>query len=289
RANKEAIALQLAQAKKNFEVGTTTITDTYEAQSRFDLAVAQELAGESDLEVRRYALRVIVGGEVGELSRLRTDVELLPPQPANMERWAQAAESDNFPVQARQAAFEVAQQEVERMRAGHYPTLDVVANYGRNDSLASATTGGSLQTDTRNIGLQLSIPIYEGGAVNSKVREAIANRSAARSLLENSRRVAVLDARQSFLGVVNGLARIQALEAALVSGISALEANRLGYDVGVRINIDVLDAEQQVYVTRRDLARARFDTLLAQLELKAAVGTLDEDDLARIGPLFELP
>ncbi|MDR3221382.1 MAG: TolC family outer membrane protein [Candidatus Accumulibacter sp.] len=289
RASKEAIALQLAQAKKNFEVGTTTITDTHEAQSRFDLATAQELAGENDLEVKRYALRVIVGKESGELKRLRADVELLPPQPTSMEKWAEAAENDSFQVQARQAALEVAQGEVERARAGHYPTLDVVANYGQSDTTSSTSGSSSLRTDARNIGLQLSIPIYEGGATGSRTREAIAKRGAAQSLLENARRAAVLDARQSFLGVVNGLAQVRALKAALVSGISALEANRLGYEVGVRINIDVLNAEQQVYVTRRDLAKARFDTLLAQLELKAAVGTLSEADLERINPLFETP
>jgi outer membrane protein len=289
RASKEAIASQLAQAKKNFEVGTTTITDTHEAQSRFDLAFAQELAGENDLEVKRYALRVIVGKETGELSRLRADVELLPPQPASMEKWAEAAENDSFQVQAQQAALEVAQGEVERARAGHYPTLDAVANYGKSDTTSSAAGSSSLGADARNIGLQLSIPIYEGGAVSSKTREAIANRGAAQSLLENARRTAVLDARQSFLGVVNGLAQVRALKAALVSSISALEDNRLGYEVGVRINIDVLNAEQQVYITRRDLAKARFDTLLAQLDLKAAVGTLSEDDLERINPLFEAP
>jgi outer membrane protein len=284
RANKEAIALQLAQAKKNFEVGTATITDAHEAQSRFDLAVAQELAGENDLEVRRYALRVIVGGEIGELGRLRADVELRPPQPASMEGWVEAAGNDSFLVQAQQAALEVARHEVERARAGHYPTLDIVANYGKNDS--ASTSGSGVQTDTRSIGVQLSIPIYEGGVVASRIREAIARRGAVQSLLENARRMAVLDARQSFLGVVNGLAQIQALEAARMSSISALEANRLGYNVGVRINIDVLNAEQQVYVTRRDLAKARFDTLLAQLALKAAVGALSEDDLIRIRPLF---
>jgi outer membrane protein len=287
RASKDAIALQLAQARKNFEVGTATITDTHEAQSRFDLASAQELAGENDLEVKRYALRTIVGKEIGELSRLRADAELLPPQPAAMERWVEAAENDSFQVQAQQAALEVAQGEVERMRAGHYPTLDMVANYGKSDGALSASSGGSLHTDTRNIGLQLSIPIYEGGAVSSRARESMANRNAAQSLLENARRTATLSARQSFLGVVNGLAQIQALNAALVSSISALEANKLGYEVGVRINIDVLNAEQQVYLTRRDLAKVRFDTLLAQLELKAAVGALSEGDLERINPLFE--
>ena len=125
--------------------------------------------------------------------------------------------------------------------------------------------------------------------MNSRVREAQANRSATQAALENARRTAALNSQQSFLGVVNGLAQVRALDAALVSSLSALESNKLGYEVGVRINIDVLNAEQQVYVTRRDLARARFDTLLAQLRLKAAIGSLGEDELEQINPLFEAP
>jgi outer membrane protein len=285
RASKEAIASQLAQAEKNFEVGTATITDTHEAQSRFDLASAQELAGENELEVKRHALSVIVGREVGELARLRPDARLPPPQPASMESWVQAAENNAYEVQGRQAALEVAQREVERARAGHYPTVDLVANIGKTDGSPSSSSSSGV--DERNIGVQISIPIYEGGVVGSRTREAIARRSAAQSLLEDARRAAMLGARQSFLGVVNGLAQIQALDAALLSSTSALESNRLGYEVGVRINIDVLNAEQQVYLTRRDLAKARFDTLLAQLRLKAAVGTLSEEDLERIDPLLE--
>ena len=284
RAAKRSIALQLEQAKKNFEVGTATITDTHEAQSRYDLANAQELAGENELQVRQYALRVIVGKDVGTLSRLRAEATLQPPQPASMEKWVEAAENDSFSVQAQQAAVEVASREVERQRAGHYPTLDAVANYGTNKTMSS---NNPLETDMRNIGLQLTIPLYQGGAVNSRTREAAANRTAAASSLENARRSASLAAKQAYLGVVNGLAQVGALNAALVSSKSALESNKLGYEVGVRINIDVLNAEQQVYLTTRDLAKARFDTLLAQLRLKAAVGALSEADLERINPLFE--
>jgi len=284
RAAKRSIALQLEQAKKNFEVGTATITDTHEAQSRYDLANAQELAGENELQVRQYALRVIVGKDVGTLSRLSAEATLQPPQPASMEKWVEAAENDSFSVQAQQAAVEVASREVERQRAGHYPTLDAVANYGTNKTMSS---NNPLETDVRNIGLQLTIPLYQGGAVNSRTREAAANRTAAASSLENARRSASLAAKQAYLGVVNGLAQVGALNAALVSSKSALESNKLGYEVGVRINIDVLNAEQQVYVTTRDLAKARFDTLLAQLRLKAAVGALSEADLERINPLFE--
>ena len=285
RANKEAITQQLEQAKKNFEVGTATITDSQEAQSRFDLASAQEIAAINELDVRRYALRLVVGKDPGELNALKPDVQLTQPQPATMDNWVSAAETSSFAVQVQQAAAELAAKEVERARAGHYPTLDAVANYGR----ANNTNGNDIDTDVRNIGLQLNIPIFQGGYVSSKTREAVANRSAAQSALDGARRSATLNAQQSFLGVVNGLAQIKALEAALVSSTSALESNKLGYEVGVRINIDVLNAENQVYVTKRDLAKARFDTLLAQLKLKASVGALGEVDLEQINPLFVAP
>ncbi|MBL8413882.1 MAG: TolC family outer membrane protein [Propionivibrio sp.] len=289
RANKEAIGQQLEQAKKSFEVGTVTITDSQEAQARFDLASAQEIKAESDLEVARYSLRVIVGKDSGELNRLKPQAELKPPQPASMDKWVDAAVQDSFTVQAQQAAAEVAAKEVERMRAGHYPTIDVVANYGKNNSALSFVGNDSLETTARNIGLQLNVPIFQGGYVNSKTREAVANRNAAEATLESAKRTAALYVQQSYLGVVNGLAQVRALDAALISSISALESNKLGLDVGVRIIIDVLNAEQQVYLTRRDLARARFDTLLSQLRLKAAVGSLGEADLEQINPLFEAP
>lgn len=285
RANKEAITQQLEQARKNFEVGTATITDSQEAQSRFDLASAQEIAAINDLEFRRYALRLVIGKDPGELNRMKAAVQLMPPQPATMESWVEAAAQNSFGVQSQQATTELAAKEVERARAGHYPTLDAVANYGR----ANNTNGNDIDTDVRTIGLQLNIPIFQGGYVSSKTREAVANRSAAQSALEGARRSATLNAQQSFLGVVNGLAQIKALEAALVSSTSALESNKLGYEVGVRINIDVLNAENQVYLTKRDLAKARFDTLLAQLKLKASVGTLTETDLEQINPLFVAP
>ncbi|MBS1227040.1 MAG: type secretion outer membrane protein TolC family [Proteobacteria bacterium] len=288
-ANKQSIAQQLEQAKKNFEVGTATITDSQEAQARYDLAIAQEIAGLNDLEVKRYTLRVIVGKDSGELNRLKPQAELKPPQPASMDQWVDAAQKDSFSVQAQQAAAEVAAKEVERQRAGHYPTLDAVANYGKNNTALSVIGSDSLETNARNVGLQLNIPIFQGGYVNSKTREAVANRVAADAALETAKRTAALNTQQSFLGVVNGLAQVRALDAALISSTSALESNKLGYEVGVRINIDVLNAEQQVYVTKSSLAKARFDTLLAQLKLKAAVGSLGEADLEQINPLFEAP
>ncbi|MBK7900150.1 MAG: TolC family outer membrane protein [Betaproteobacteria bacterium] len=286
-ANKTAIAQQLESAKKNFEVGTSTITDTHEAQARYDLAVAQEIGAQSDLEVRRRALQAIIGREPGTLAQVKAEAKLLPPVPAEMSKWVEAAESGSITVQIQQANAEIASLEVDKQRAGHYPTLDVVANAGRNNSVTSGVPSNSLETDFRNIGLQLSLPIFQGGLVLSRDREAVANRAAAQAALEAARRASILAARQYYLGVVNGLAQLRALAAAKLSSQSALESNKLGYEVGVRINIDVLNAENQVYQTRRDFARAALDTLMAQLKLKAAVGALGEDDLAQANALLD--
>ena len=285
-ANKSAIGQQLESAKKNFEVGTATITDTHEAQARFDLALAQEIAAESDLEVRRRTLESIIGKEPGPLATTRKDAALTAPQPSEMNQWVAAAEKDSISVQIQQAVADIAAREVDKQRAGHYPTLDLVANVGTSKSYGS-TSIGMLDTDYQNVGVQLNIPLFQGGLVVSRQREATANRMAAQSGLEAARRGAALSTRQNYLGVVNGLAQVRALKAALVSSQSALESNKLGYEVGVRINIDVLNAENQVYVTRRDLAKATLDTLMSQLKLKAAVGALGEDDVAQINTLLD--
>ena len=285
RTTKASIEQQLESAKRNFEVGTATIVDSQEAQSRFDLAVAQEIAAESELEVRQRTLQAIIGREPGALAPLRRNAEIPQPQPADMKQWASAAEAGNISVQIQTAALEIAAREVERQRAGHYPTVDLVANVGK--STAFATVGGQLETEFQNVGVQLNLPIFQGGLVASRQTEASANRAATESTLEQTRRNAALLARQNYLGSVNGLAQVRALKAALVSSQSSLESNRLGFDVGVRINIDVLNAETQVLVTRRDLARAVVDTLLSQLRLKAAVGNLSEDDVLEINALLD--
>ena len=285
RANKAAIGQQLESAKKNFEVGTATITDSHEAQARYDLALAQEIAAESDLEVRQHALAAIIGKPAGPLATTRKDAALTTPQPSDMNQWVAAAEKDSITVQVQQAAADIAAREIDKQRAGHYPTVDLVANQGYAKSFAS--TQGLIDTDYRNIGVQLNIPLFQGGLTVSRQREAAANRNAAQAGLDAARRGAALSARQYYLGVSNGLAQVKALKAALVSSQSALESNKLGYEVGVRINIDVLNAENQVYVTRRDLAKATLDTLMAQLRLKAATGALGEEDVGQINALLD--
>lgn len=291
QAQKSAIAQQLELAKKSFEVGTATITDTHEAQSRYDLSTAQEIAAESDLEIKRRNLQAIIGREAGELATLRTDTTLEPPKPANMNDWVASAEKDALTVQIQEAQLEITDKEVSKQRAGHFPTLDLVATRSNAVQTNGVQTnplfpGVGYEQDSTAIGLQLNIPLFQGGAVLSKQREAEASREATRSTLEYSRRQAALGARQYYLGVVNGLAQVRALEAALVSSKSALDSNKLGYEVGVRINIDVLNAEQQVYSTQRDLAKARFDTLVNQLRLKGVVGSLTDEDLQRVNGLL---
>lgn len=282
RAQKAAISEQLAQAKRNFEVGTATITDTHEAQARFDLIGAQEIAAQNDLENRRQALQLITGKDYGELKPLRPDVRLAPPNPNDMESWVELAEKQSYPVQAQEAATSVAALEARRASAAHLPTLDVVATHGQTGQSASTTSSVGADLTSTTIGLELAMPLYQGGALDSREREAAALSLRSRQELENAKRSAALTTRQSYLTVINGISQIGALEQALVSSQSALDSNKLGYDVGVRINIDVLNAQQQLFSTRRDLALARYNTITNQLRLKAAAGSLREADLEEV-------
>jgi len=292
QAQKVAIAEQLESAKRNFEVGTATITDTHEAQARYDLTSAQEIAAASDLAVRRQVLRAVIGKEPEGLKNLRPGVQLVRPQPDDIGKWVEMAESASASVLIYQALFEIATREIEKQRAGHYPTLDLVATRGRSSTTSTlvagvAGVGSGSDSDLSTIGVQLSIPIFAGGATASRDREAVALKEKAGAELENARRTAALNARQAYLGVTSGLAQVKAYEAALTSSQSALDSNKLGYEVGVRINIDVLNATSQLYDTRQKLAKARLDTLAALLKLKAAAGSLNEDDVAAVNALLD--
>lgn len=286
RAQKIAISEQLAQAKRNFEVGTATITDTNEAQARFDLATAQEIAAENDLEIRRRALAQITGQRYENLVPLRTDATIPGAQPNDMNSWVEAATTSAYTVRAQDLGLEIARREIERSRYAHYPTLDLVGTHTRNVGGNAAVTGIRTDTITNAVGLQLAVPIFAGGATESRVREAVQLREKARADLENTRRAAEFASRQSFLGLSNGLAQVRALEQALKSSETALASNKLGYEVGVRINIDVLNAQQQVFQTKRDLSKARYDTILNGLKLKAAGGALTEEDIIAVNGLL---
>lgn len=287
QAQKIAIAEQLEAARRNFEVGTTTITDTHEAQARFDLAFAQEIVAENDLAVKHQTLRTLTGKEPTALKGLKPELQIGRPQPDDIGKWTESAENGNLGVQLAHTGLEIAHREIERQRAGHYPTLDLVATHGKSAVGESLSTGVGSDSKTSTIGLQLAVPLFAGGLVSSKEREAVALKEKAQADLDNARRQATLAARQSYLGVSAGLAQVKALEAGVVSSKLAVESNQLGYEVGVRINIDVLNAQSQLFDTRQKLAKARIDTLVAQLKLKAAAGSLSEDDLPAINALLE--
>ncbi len=286
RAQKAAVAEQLASAKRNFEVGTQTITDTHEAQAAYDLTVAQELAAINDLDNKRNALQAIIGTVPGDLAKLKPGVSINAPQPLAIDNWISSAENQNPLVQVQQLTLESARHEIGRQRAGHYPTLDLTASstHTRTDGQVQNVSG---RNSSNQIGVQWSVPLFSGFAVNSRVRESIALEDKARNDLEATKRNAALQARQAYLGVNSGLAQVKALEAAEVSSQSALESNKLGYQVGVRINIDVLNAQKQLFQTQTDLAKARYNTIMNGLRLKAAAGTLSEQDLVAVNALLK--
>jgi outer membrane protein len=282
-AQKAAITEQLAAARRNFEVGTATITDTHEAQARYDLAVAQEIAEQNSLNIRLRALEKLTGKPSGSLDTLAEPAQF-NAGPGSIDDWANRAADGNLQAGIQRLAKAIADQEVERNRAGHYPTLDAVAGYTINNN----QNFGVMQADTKaaSFGVELNLPIYQGGLVSSRVREAVANQEKARQDLETATREASLQARQAWLNVNSGAARVRALEQALASTRSQLDSTKLGLQVGVRTSLDVLNAEQQVLSARRDLAGARYAYLLSELSLKAAVGSLSAEDLQAIDTLL---
>ena len=281
RAQKEAVDKQKQQAQANFEVGTATITDVNEAQARFDLIQAQEIAALSDLEVKKRGVQSIIGHMPAELKSVRTDLQPQMPEPMVMEDWVNMALQNNLSIAIQQQALDIATQEVERQNAGHMPTLDAVASYTDRYANGSANGFGSDLQDA-TIGLQLQVPLYQGGAVSSKVREAVANKDKAADDLEAIRRQAELDARQAYLNLVTAVSQVKAYEQALNSSQSQLDSTNLGYEVGVRNSVEVLNAQQQFFSAKRDLLQAQYAYLLDVLSLKFSVGMLSELDLQNL-------
>jgi outer membrane protein len=288
-AQKIAIGEQLAQAKRNFEVGTATIVDTYEAQAKYDLAVAKEISDQNDLEIKKRALQQLIGKMPDRLAPLKDKLALPLPQPSDMEQWVDASDKDSPVIAQFKATYDIAAKEVDRSKAGHYPTLDLVGSYGDSNNPTVTLTGAigpPLGTKATQVGLQLSIPLYQGGGTQSKIRQALANKDKAEQDLENTRRTVAQNVRQSYLGVTNGAAQVKAFEAALVSNQSSLDSTVLGRDVGVRTGVDVLNAQQQLFQAQRDLQSARYSAVMSQLKLKSATGRLQEEDLAEVNRLL---
>ncbi|KAF0814569.1 Outer membrane protein TolC [Andreprevotia sp. IGB-42] len=280
---KEAVALQLEQAKKMFEVGTATITDTNEAQAQYDSIVANEIQFANELEVRRAAFTELTSLSAVGLLPANPDQATQPPQPNVLSEWLQRAEQSNINFLSQQLNQEIAKREIDKYRLASTPALDLVASYGSQwrDSGIS-TSGGTDRTNSGTIGLQLSIPVFTGGNRSSQLREAIAKDDAQRDTVEATRRSVVQQTRQAFLGVQSGAAQVNALQQALKSSLSTLESTKLGREVGVRTTVDVLNAQQSYFLTRYNLIFARYEYLYSRLQLASAVGTLSADDLSAI-------
>jgi outer membrane protein len=289
KAQKAAVAEQLASAKRNFEVGTATITDTREAQARYDLVLAQEIAAENDLRVKRIALDQLVGKQGTQPRSLSAPPVLRPVEPADVNTWVMQSEAAHPGIRQAQSNLEIAQLEVTKAEAGHKPTLDLTGSYNatRNPSgTATSSTTGASRSNTATIGLSLNVPLFAGFSTQNRIRETLSLSDKARSDLEGARRNVAQATRTAFFGVVSGQGQVKALEAAELSSQSALDANRLGYQVGVRINIDVLNSQSQLFQTKRDLAKARYDVLVGGLRLRQANGSLRAEDLQSINNLL---
>jgi outer membrane protein len=287
RAQKQAVGEQLASARRNFEVGTSTITDTREAQARFDLVTAQEISAENDLRVRRLALDTLTGKTDAQPVPLAAPLVVPAPQPADVNAWVEQAEASSPAILQARTNIDIAQWETEKAKAGHKPTVDLTASHGLNRN-PSGTAASPLdnRSNATQVGIALNLPLFAGFATQNRIRETLALEERAQADLDAARRNVAQQTRTAYFGVVSGQGQVKALEAAEASSQSALDANRLGYQVGVRINIDVLNAQSQLFQTKRDLAQARYNVLLGHLRLRQANGTLAPEDLARLNALL---
>ncbi len=287
REQKKAVAEQLASAKRNFEVGTATITDTREAEARYDLILASEIGAENDLRVKRLALEVVVGKAANDPKPLARPVTL-PAIPLTDDAfWINQAVVNNPTLRQARLGVDVAKLETEKAYAGHKPTLDLTASYGNTRYPGgNASSGFYTRTTSGTLGLALNIPLFAGFAVENRVKETLSLEQKAKADLDSAERTVVQGTRAIFFGVKSGLGQIKALETAELSTKSALDANILGYQVGVRINLDVLNSQSLLFAARRDLDLQRYNVLLNSLKLRQAAGTLKPEDLEQINALL---
>ncbi|MBX9705861.1 MAG: TolC family outer membrane protein, partial [Gammaproteobacteria bacterium] len=297
QAQKSAISSQLAQAKANFKAGVSTITDVDEAQAKFDTVQSQEIAAYNEIENKKQAIQLLTGQYPGQLSGIQTKISLSLPVLAKAEKntehpssnhpndnitlWIQQAQQNNIALNQKKLDYELASKAIELNQAGHLPTLDAVASYNRTNANGGINGFGSDLNNT-TVGLQFQMPLYQGGATSSKVREAIANQQKAQEEIEAARRKAELDTRQAYLEVTSNIAQANANEQTLYSTESQLASTNKSFKLGIRTNVDVLNAQQQVFNAKRDLLQTHYSYLLGLLKLKYASGILHDQDLEEV-------
>ena len=287
RAQLLALDEQLALAQRTYSVGTGTITDVHEAKAKWAQSQAQSVAAAQELENKRAELEKILGeplsSPVGGLSLG------IPTQfSVSLGEWITQADAQNPQIKGLEAALDAAHKEVAKNEAAHLPTLDLVLSRATNYSSGSLSSPADLAThvNSNQAGLQLNIPLYAGGATQSRVREALALAEKAQDELTLTRRTVANQVRQAYSGVVNGQAQIAALKTAVEAGKNAVESNKIGLRIGTRITPDVLSAEQQLYTSMRDLSKAHAETTIQLLKLKAAAGAITQDDLVALDQLL---
>jgi outer membrane protein len=290
QAQVTALSEQLHAARRSFEAGVASITDVDDTQSRAALAEAQLEGAVNDREAARATLEAIIGEPPPPLSELKKGAVLPRPIPDDPAQWVSRALEDSPLVKASSAAVTVADWELRRSEVQRLPTVDLVASYGGNYSSGNITEPTNFGTNVkdRQVSIQVSVPLLEGGALRAHIAEARAKRSKAQADLSGAQRQATLNTRQSYAAILSGVSQVRALETAVAAGRNAVKGNKVGYGLGIRINSDVLNAEQQLYSSIQDLEKARYDTLFEGLKLKAAAGELSADDLNGVNSLLEV-
>ncbi len=278
-AEKKALSQQLDYATQRFEVGLIAITDVQEAQAGYDQAVAREIEAVNLLDNTREALRELTSEYPKALFKLGETIPLIAPEPADIDQWTAKALEQNLRLLAASQASDIAREEIARQSAGHYPTLDLVASHG---TLSTGGRFGTVEITETEVGLEFNLPIYQGGQVNSRTREAQYRYDEALERLEQERRAAQRQTHDGYLGVILGISRVKALKQAVISNQTSVEATQAGFEVGTRTGLDVVNAQRQLLQAQRDYARSRYDYILDTLRLKRAAGTLAPADLVKI-------
>lgn len=281
RTEKAAIEGQRRLSERNFAVGNATMVDMQEARARYDVANAQEVSAANDLEIKREALAMLIRDRPGVLARLLWEGEYIHPDPKDIDAWLKIAEEKNPVIKSQEFALRAADEEVAKNRGGHYPTVDLVATHSYNKT-GMFSSPATFEYNTNQVGVQVQVPLFSGGVTQSRVREAVARQDQTRAALEQTKRTVARLTREAWLASTGGIARAQALYQAAVSSRKALEATLIGYESGQRTGVDVLNAQQNLYRTERDLSSARYQYVLSMLRLKVAAGTLSEADLVFI-------
>ncbi len=295
-ATLQAFARQLEQADKRFEVGLIAITDVQEARAAHDQAAAAVIQAKRALATAQELLRELTGEPFDKLAAPRDEMPLSSPDPANEEQWVAAALEQNLRVISARLATDIAKQDVRVARSGHLPSIDLVASRGDRElqgtevsrnAAGNITRGpGDQNQVTDSIGIQVTVPIYSGGATSSRVRQRVYLHRAARERLERTARETERATRDAYLGVLSEMARVQALRQALESSRTALQATEAGFEVGTRTTVDVLDSRRRLFEAQTNYSRSRYDYILNVLQLQLATGTLGVGDLEEINKLL---